>query len=410
MKRFWKITAIVLAVVIALGLIATSLAYVFSLPFKKQVDDFFKKPPKQEQTSATTSLGTRIGFLEDNMTDFEYRLTFAEEKDEINSEYFSKELTNLKEDFKVLKVQFENDLGDIEEKLLRLENKINNLNNSLNLIFSKVSNPNLLKNSDFRVNQREKSSYTEANKYTVDRWMLTGGSLTVNVGNVSHTSDNSNQGIRQYIEHPEVLSGRTITVSAELQASAGKSVVMAIKVNGSLKKISGIIGDNTKKIVNFTYTLPTISEADKLSVEVYSESANTTFKCYWTKLEIGEIATSFSPKMMSEEFVACQRYYYVLGKTNEYEAIGIGQFNTSNTVFSSGLYATEMRNKPTMKLTGELNVRTGNKYLKATKVSNFGSAKSYQLSITTNGEQTAGMACDLFLAQNSYLEFDAEIY
>ena len=351
-----------------------------------------------------------LPILEDNMHDFEYRLSFAEEKDEINSEYFTTELTSLKADFIVLKEQFENDLGDIEEKLLRLENKIKNLNNSLNLIFSKVSNPNLLINSDFRINQRGNTSYSETKKYTVDRWLLNGGSLAVNTGNISHTSNDSNQGIRQYIEHPEVLSGRTITISVELQASSGKSVVVGISVNGVLKKTSGVIGDNTKKIVNFTYALDSLSVSDKLSVDVYSESANTTFNVYWTKLEVGEVATLYSPKTMSEELGECQRYYFKLGYTNEYEAIGIGQFNTNNTIFSSGFYPTEMRVKPTMKLTGELNIRSGNLYLKATKVENFGSKKSYQLSITTTGSQTAGMACDLFLAQNSFLEFDAEIY
>ena len=51
---------------------------------------------------------------------------------------------------------------------------------------NKFSNPNLLINPDFNINQRGKTSYTSAvaqtikNVYSVDRWYLYGHSLTVN--------------------------------------------------------------------------------------------------------------------------------------------------------------------------------------------------------------------------------------
>lgn len=405
MKRGLKITAIILAIVLVIGAIATALTYVFYSPFKKQVDDLFKKP-QQEQTSAGTSYGTRLGILEDNLLDFEYRLSFAEEKEETNSEYFAKELTNLKSDFAVLKEQFEQDLGDIEEKLLRLENKITNLNNSLNLIFSKVSNPNLLINGDFRVNQRGENIYNTINKYTIDRWMLTGGTLTVNASSVTHSSDNANQGIRQYIEFPSVLSGRTVTASVEIQSDAGKSIIVAVCVNGSVKKMSGIIGDNTRKVVNLTLTLPTMTDDDYLSFEIYSESANTNFTSYFAKLETGEVATLYSPKTYSEELADCQRYY-ITNKNDFWIDIPAVTASNATQIYPQVNLPVSMRTLPTLVSWGSGTIRGNGQNLSINSVSIHGiNSFGVRLMITTSGMTLY----QSYAIHEIKIELDAEIY
>ena len=39
-------------------------------------------------------------------------------------------------------------------------------------LLNSLSNTNLLINGDFRINQRNKQTYTENWKYTVDRWLI----------------------------------------------------------------------------------------------------------------------------------------------------------------------------------------------------------------------------------------------
>lgn len=362
MKKFFKVLAMILVIV----LIVFAVCYFTIKPLKNQVNNWFKKPTKNE-ASAGTSFSTRLSLVESNLSDFEYRLKFVEEKEENNIDYFNKGINDIKSDIDLLKTQNEEDFNKINEKLLLLENKIENLNKLLNLIFAKVSNPNLLINSDFRINQRNSDLYKGDTEYydvySVDRWKL------------------ANNAEVRVVENGIILTG-TITQIFE-KAPTGTLTASVDQSNG------------------------TVSAGYENGV--FSITANNVL-ISWAKLEVGEVSTAFSPKTMTEELSDCKRYYQKFGFKNEYEAIGIGQFNTNNTVFASGLYSTEMRVKPTMKLIGELNVRSGNLYLKATKVENFGSNKSFQLSITTSGTQTAGMACDLFLAQNSFLEFDAEIY
>lgn len=275
-------------------------------------------------------------------------------------------------------------------------------------VIDSVSNQNLIVNGDFKINQRGKTNYLEDNKYTVDRWQLIGGNITVNSdGSVTHNAALRGQGIRQFIDHPELLSGMTTTFTVKTENILDAEMRVMIN-NVQYSYINSNISDN--KYLIMTTIFPELKESDKVCLELYSRYDNKSVNWIWAKLETGDYIPGFHPRTYAEELLLCKRYYQKFGYETEYEALGIGQFNTNNTIFASGLYATEMRVKPTMKLTGELNVRSANLYLKATKVENFGSRKSYQLSITTSGTQTAGMACDLFLAQNSFLEYDAEMY
>ena len=84
------------------------------------------------------------------------------------------------------------------------------------------SNPNLLINGDFRVNQREQPSYSGTNIYTVDRWRLTGtGVVDVLANGIKYTAGGGWTGIRYYFENPSKLSHKTITISAKVIGSGG---------------------------------------------------------------------------------------------------------------------------------------------------------------------------------------------
>lgn len=121
------------------------------------------------------------------------------------------------------------------------------------------SNPNLLINPDFRVNQRGASGTISAAGYFVDRWQLTGGTVTVN-SDGTITLDGT---ITQILEN---------AVGADVTASASAGTAS--------------YDDATR-----TFTLTASGEVIE-----------------WAKLEVGGIATPFSPPNPATELSKCQRY------------------------------------------------------------------------------------------------------
>ena len=122
------------------------------------------------------------------------------------------------------------------------------------------SNPNLLDNPDFKINQRGVSGTITAAGYFVDRWKLKSGSVTIN--------DNKTLTLNGTIEQIlETAAGTNVTASS----NAG-----VISYNNSTKTVS-LTGQNV-----------TVS---------------------WVKLELGNKATPFVPPSPSKEFIKCLYYY-----------------------------------------------------------------------------------------------------
>lgn len=128
------------------------------------------------------------------------------------------------------------------------------------MLSGEISNPNLLINPDFRINQRKAGGTITTPGYFVDRWKLVDGTVTIN-------SDGSlwlNGTIQQTLES---------AVGTDTFASASTGTVSY---------------DDSTNI--FTLTA---------SGEVIS----------WAKLEIGSLETQFVSPDPTTELLKCQRYY-----------------------------------------------------------------------------------------------------
>ncbi len=124
-----------------------------------------------------------------------------------------------------------------------------------------VSNPNLLINGDFKVNQRGSTTYTEAGKYTVDRWKLLSGSVEVVTGGI-------------------ILNG---TITQTLEHTPAMQVVASSNA-GTISYSNGAVTLSTTTATLITYA----------------------------KLEVGTTPTPFSPRPYAEELAMCQRYGFML--------------------------------------------------------------------------------------------------
>lgn len=184
-----------------------------------------------------------------------------------------------------------------------------------------ISNPNLLINGDFRVNQRGKTTYTGTG-YSVDRWKSTNANTIVDKTDEGITLSAVSAGngyINQFIENGyELLKGKTLTFS--------------ICINGEVYKATG---DVFTEIPSSTKPIAVISNiSNTTAVGLYLQSsgnmivqvgviAGNTLKVNWVKLELGLVATTFIPKLYAEELVSCQRYYQIRSNTYTIQAKAI---------------------------------------------------------------------------------------
>ena len=176
-----------------------------------------------------------------------------------------------------------------------------------------ISNPNLLDNPWFTVNQRALTTYTtptSGRKYTVDRWSINIHlSATVDSNGITLTSDNS--GINGDLEHRfensmyPFLVNRLVTLSAKLS-------------DGTIYSISGII--NPAKVETIRLPLKNGWKIDintgssgTIAAYIFSDvnNPNSSITIRAVKLELGGVSTlamDTAPNYATE-LLKCQRYF-----------------------------------------------------------------------------------------------------
>lgn len=157
-----------------------------------------------------------------------------------------------------------------------------------------LSNPNLLINPDFSINQRGKTAYT-GSTFTVDYWKKNYDG-TITVGDTSITLSNGSL-IRQPMEYADKLSGQKVTVS--------------IKANGTIRSKSSVFPTDTSSFSFYYDEDVIITRYISDSVTWFVITARKEVSIEWVKLEVGGAATPFVSPDPAAELAKCQRYYQV---------------------------------------------------------------------------------------------------
>ena len=175
------------------------------------------------------------------------------------------------------------------------------------------SNPNLLINPDFKINQRGQDVYSGMT-YTADCWkcISSTGQVTVGSGGITVTSAGKECKIQNYVEGD--LTGKTITLSA--------------CIDGTVCKVSGIA---TTDMTTWNKQLKVLFDGGYLLFGAYqgpaffimlTVGAEKSISCQWVKLELGSIATPFFPPDPATELAKCQRYYQIRS-TNDIDPVDL---------------------------------------------------------------------------------------
>ena len=191
---------------------------------------------------------------------------------------------------------------------------------------SHLSNPNLLDNPDFSINQRGLTKYNGA-VYTVDRWTLGKDTTLLNVidngiklGYVADSSPTDPAICIQRIENPTRFAGKTVTATVCVEETTSVQAQMLVRCTTE---------DGTTTYINKTFsTIGTHSvtgvipdaKITKLELWLYGADIRVdgdTVDSYtifnWVKLEVGSVATPFVSPHPATEWSKCQRYYQDLG-------------------------------------------------------------------------------------------------
>lgn len=196
-----------------------------------------------------------------------------------------------------------------------------------------VSNPNLLINPDFKINQRNVSgTFSETGKYFVDRWRLVSGSASVNQdGTIT-----LNGSICQPLEN---AVGTNVTASV----SAGTAVY-----------------DDTAKTFTISANGETIS---------------------WAKLEYGSVNTPFVTPDISNEMAKCLRYFEKIEYPTSSGLPAVQWQNDLKNCVANISFFTKRISSPTITVTGI----SGWRFVSSTGVINITGSKIWTTSANSIG-------------------------
>lgn len=215
-----------------------------------------------------------------------------------------------------------------------------------NYLGTKFSNPNLLINPNFKINQRGQATYETSGAsqiYSVDRWRLGKGKVTVNSdGTVTVTATGGTTNEEgYYTQHEENASYGKHTYSIYVQAITG--TVRVFYKNKDSKDTE--LGTLKQGLNIFT----SADDGFKGIFLYIASGSSVTLK--YAKVEQGTVATSFIAPNPAEEYPKCQRYFQYIPKLYCVPlAYMRNLINNSDKFFqtTNGNLPTEMRIKPTL--------------------------------------------------------------
>lgn len=162
-----------------------------------------------------------------------------------------------------------------------------------NYLGTKFSNPNLLINPDFKINQRGNSTYTSG--YSVDRWKII--NATLNASTLVLSNSTSSGGV--FLQSLENNPTGTFTVTLNVASVTG-TVKFGWK-DGDTYKTGATI---TKGLNTYTFS------ASRLTWVGIDIANGASIQLSYMKLEQGSVATSFITPNYADELIKCQRYYF----------------------------------------------------------------------------------------------------
>lgn len=160
-----------------------------------------------------------------------------------------------------------------------------------NYLGAKFSNPNLLINPDFKINQRGATSYEEQG-YSVDRWKIWNVTVTPSTSGGITVKNDKYTDTGTFIQILENATEGDSTLSCYVTSVTGTVTMFA--------------DDNTQVVLKQGLNVVHTSNSTKNFSIFLNRGTSITLK--WVKLEQGKVATSFIAPNPAEELEKCLRF------------------------------------------------------------------------------------------------------
>lgn len=164
-----------------------------------------------------------------------------------------------------------------------------------NYLGTKFSNPNLLINPDFKINQRGATSY-EQQGYSVDRWKIWNVTVTPNTNGGITIKNDKYSDTGTFVQILENATEDDSTLSCYVTSVSGTVTMVA--------------DDNSQVVLKQGLNVVHTSNSTKNFTIFLNRGTSVTIK--WAKLDQGKVATAFIAPNMAEEITKCKRYFQVL--------------------------------------------------------------------------------------------------
>ena len=175
-----------------------------------------------------------------------------------------------------------------------------------------ASNPNLLDNPDFKINQRGQSEYT-VDGYGVDRWHIHNtAKLTANDGYITYenTTDNATSPIYQNIENASEFAGKTVTITFDCDILTGGNISIQVFCDGAWYPSASAarFSQTGRSLKSITVTLPDSVSIFRPALILHPTTEVPIMKVniYSAKLELGGISTPFVAPNYTDELIKIQ--------------------------------------------------------------------------------------------------------
>lgn len=161
-----------------------------------------------------------------------------------------------------------------------------------NYLGAKFSNPNLLINPDFIINQRGATSY-EKQGYSVDRWKIWNVTVTPSASGGITVKNDKYADTGTFLQYLENATEGDSTLSCYVTSVSGTVTMVA--------------DDNSQVILKQGLNVVHTSKSTKNFIIFLNQGTSVTLK--WAKLEQGKVATEFIVPNRAEELIKCCRFF-----------------------------------------------------------------------------------------------------
>lgn len=275
---------------------------------------------------------------------------------------------------------------------------------------TQISNPNILHNPWFNVNQRGVTSVTASNGFIADRWGVYTTLATFEV-----TRNSSGHIVIDNTSGDAIITVFQKRTSTYINSLHGKKVTASVMFSDGTIKSGSITFDSTQSGTYYSdddYALNYNPTSGSILAIVVRAGKTATVKAL--KLEVGEVSTlAMDPRPeYALELAKCQRYFQrIANKTANKASIGLG-LAQSAIYLRAPLHYIEKRTTPTITLTGTAHAGTAGAYdtvidLTLASPAYIGPDSSYILFQGT--DLTALQTYNIFLGGNSYIDINAEL-